>query len=243
MRHIASLLAGIVIAPLAWLLIGAGQIGLNPSTYADYDGAPDRLVAIVMFAAAGILLGLLAVTRLSPAGPVLVGVVFVAGFALFRADVFTITLPEATTGFMLPRESVGVAGESGLIVAVAALLLMSAVVPARWRGRGEPEREDLDTASLAGTTLSPGDTDTPAGGYDRTLEVPADQHGYDDRPVNPFDTSGDYGAGQTQPQPAARSPYADDAYGQEDYDYDGRTATAAPPRYGDQHHDDGGYRR
>lgn len=242
MRHIASLFAGIIIAPIAWLLIGAAQIGLNPMAYELDGGAPSRFLAIAMFVVAGALLGLIAVTRLSPAGPILAGLVFIGGFFVFRGGIAAVHLPDAMTNDLLPRESAIIAGETGMVLVIGALLLTSALIPSRWRGKQseeEPERADLDTASLAGTTLNPQDTPeagVPFTGAPRPADNPAD--GYDERPVNPFDTTP---PAQQQPVTASqRSPYADDAYGSDGYDYESDQAAAGQQRYSEQRY--GGYR-
>jgi|GEM_PF-2895806 len=243
MRHIASLFAGMIIAPIAWLLIGAAQIGLNPMAYELDGGSPGRFIAIAMFVVAGALLGLIAVTRLSPAGPILAGLAFIGGFFVFRGGIAAVHLPDAMTNDLLPRESAIIAGETGMVLVIGALLLMSALIPSRWRGKQseeEPERADLDTASLAGTTLTPQDTTDAAGdpyaGTSRPSDTPTD--GYAERPVNPFDT--------TQPAPQQpvtaqqRSPYADDAYGADGYDYESDHAASGQQRYSEQRY--GGHR-
>ncbi|HIW63000.1 MAG TPA: hypothetical protein H9881_11130 [Candidatus Stackebrandtia excrementipullorum] len=245
MRHIASLFAGILIAPLAWLLIGAAQIGLNPGAFESGGEAPGRIIAVAMFAAAGVLLGLLAASRLSPAGPVVAGLTYVVGFALFRGDMAALHLPEALVSNLLPRDSLMVAGDTGMIVVIGAVLLSTALFPSRWRGRKaeeEAERVDLDTASLAGTTPTTGEATESAAplgdsGSTRQLDQPTVGDGYDERPPNPFDTPDQpYQA----PVPQQRSPYAADGYGQDEYDYDAGRAAGAQQRYSDQHY--GGYR-
>lgn len=244
MRHIGSLFAGIIIAPLAWLLIGAAQIGLNPTAYELAGDAPNRVIAIVMFAAAGLLLGLLAVSRMSPVGPIVAGVAYVGGFMVFRSELAAVHLPDALVSGYLPRESIMIAGDTGMVLVIGAILLTSALFPSRWRGRKaeeEAERVDLDTASLAGTTNNPTEPAEPVDpfgtGSTRQLEQPTVGDGYDERPPNPYDAPvQQYDA----PVPQQRSPYAADGYGQDDYDYGVDRYAPTQQRQADQRYD--GYR-
>ena len=232
MRHVAGLFAGIIIAPLAWLLIGAGTIGLDPNgLHPDVAGKPDAAISTVMFLGAGILLGLLAVTRVSPVGPATVAVIFGAAFALYRFTPFHFDLPVALEAAKVPGNASAVAGESGLVLVIAALLLMSVLVPSRWRGKDdESDRELIDTAALAGSDLpkQPDGTTTAnidpfpptgTGGDPGTLGSPV----ADGRTGNGYDnttTPQPFGSPTRAPEPQ-RSPYADDGYGTADgYDYD-----------------------
>ncbi|CAM3549264.1 hypothetical protein [Stackebrandtia soli] len=236
MRHIASLFAGLIIAPLAWLLVGAGQIGLNPSLYEATAGTPNRYIAMAMLAGAGILLGSLAVTRMSPAGPVTAGAILLIAFFLFRSDILAFNVPGSLAAAKIPAGSAIAAGQQGLVLAMATLLLLTAVVPSRWRGKRTDDDRDLDTASLAapGSTSSTTTSNAvdPFAGISTRSEsgstVP------DDRQVDPFAT-------------AERSPYADESYGPDERGY-GQTreepSTQPQPyagQYGDQGQGQGQY--
>ncbi|MGH8791084.1 MAG: hypothetical protein ACRDXX_00340 [Stackebrandtia sp.] len=211
MRHIGSLVAGIIFAPVAWLLIGAAEIGLNTSVFPDAVGAPDKPIAMGMFAGAGLLLGLLAVTRWSPAGPLAAAAVFGGGFAIFRVMGGNVTLPSSLEAAKIPADSVMVAGDSGWGIAIAVLMFMSVVIPGRWRGKKKEEEDRVvDAASLSG---DPGATKTLES--DAFTSTPTDNgSGFGTRPVNPFDAPPPMPPQHPddQTQPDTRSPYAEDGY-------------------------------
>ncbi|ADD45644.1 hypothetical protein [Stackebrandtia nassauensis] len=229
MRHIASLLLGLVIAPLAWILIGAATIGLDPhGLYKEAVGKPNNVVAMAMFALAGIALGVLAVTRLSPAGPVTAAVIFGGLFAFFRFVAKDFTLPDLLEGVKVPTESATAAGESGVVLAVAALLAVAILMPSRWRGPDTDADRVVDTSELSSKPrtdtnrntdavdpFAPAFTDSERAstGGGGTTNFPSVGTGFDERPTDPFG-----GSGSRQPAvPEQRSPYADDAYGGQPY--------------------------
>src|SRR6185437_16216250 len=88
MRHLGSLIAGILIAPVAWVLIALGQ-QKTASTVTPWLGGgafntADLIVPVAFAVAAGALIGLIGTLRISPIGALIVGVVYVALFvALF----------------------------------------------------------------------------------------------------------------------------------------------------------------
>src|SRR5690348_18167429 len=84
MRHLGSLIAGILIAPVAWVLIALGQ-QKTTSTVTPWLGGGafntvDLIGPVAFVVAAGILIGLIGTLRLSPIGALVVGVVYVALF-------------------------------------------------------------------------------------------------------------------------------------------------------------------
>ncbi|WP_051367388.1 hypothetical protein [Hamadaea tsunoensis] len=75
MRHLWSLLSGLVLAPVAFLLFALGAAGpvgqrLQSGSWGHYA------VTGGAYALAAVLLGLLASLRISPAGPVAAGLIF-----------------------------------------------------------------------------------------------------------------------------------------------------------------------
>lgn len=253
MRHIASLLAGLVIAPIAWILIGAATIGLDPhGLYKDAVGAPSNAVAMAMFAVAGIGLGIVAVSRMSPAGPVVAAVAFGGMFAFFRFVAKDFALPSVLEGLNIPTESAIAAGETGVVLAVAALLAVAVLIPSRWRGRDDEADRVVDTSELSSKPrndsmrstdavdpFAPAFTDTERQSPS-TSSFPSVGTGFDERPTDPF-------GGRGQPAaavPEQRSPYADDAYGGQGYGeggydqrqqggYSDQQQQQQPPRYGE----------
>jgi hypothetical protein len=84
MRHLWSLLAGVVVAPLTWCLVALGQNGSQEQVgdWVDtrrWDGV-DLIEPAAYLAVAGILIGLIATLRISPVGPLVGGLLLVAAY-------------------------------------------------------------------------------------------------------------------------------------------------------------------
>lgn len=138
MRHLWSLLAGLVAAPLAWVLLALAQDG-STSTIGRWEqrAAFDTAELIVpgcYLAAAGVLLGLIATLRISPLGPVVAGLLLTTVYGLMFVNPFRVhdALPEdwsfrgEPVPLMLPLDN----GTLGL---VGLLLLMAVFSAQRWR--------------------------------------------------------------------------------------------------------------
>ncbi len=84
-RHLWSLIAGLVAAPVTWILMALGQSGsIETITRWAETGTFNtaRLIEpAVYLAVAGIILGLIATLRISPAGPLAAGLLLVAPYA------------------------------------------------------------------------------------------------------------------------------------------------------------------
>lgn len=140
MRHLLSLLLGIVMAPVLWVLAGLGGTRyLEAYGDADPDDGLTRaaLLGVALLLATGLVLGLLLASRLSPVGPAVAGLTFLAVGVLFLLE--------------RPRVLEAVSELSGanrdalvfpLVTGVSWLLGMALVVPlafpSRWRGRPAP---------------------------------------------------------------------------------------------------------
>src|SRR5687767_1047495 len=95
MRHLLSVVLGLVLAPLIYIAAGIAAVKFTESRV---DGSLDLLpTAIAMGAAlaAGGLYALLVMARLSPLGPVLAGLIYLGAtiWALISPSSFTSTLP------------------------------------------------------------------------------------------------------------------------------------------------------
>ncbi|MEO3780221.1 hypothetical protein ABGB16_26065 [Micromonospora sp. B11E3] len=81
MRHIKTAIAALILGPLAWVLLAAGQ-GRSLRVFGDAQESggvlePNALLKpLLVLAAAGILLGLIATVRTSPLGSVLTGLTY-----------------------------------------------------------------------------------------------------------------------------------------------------------------------
>lgn len=182
MRHILSLLAGLVAAPLAWLLISTGQYN-SQQAVADWDrtglfDTADLVGPVAFLAAAGILLGLLGTLRLSPAGPLAAGMLFVVPTILMFINPFT-TLER----FYRPTDFDPAVGadrrlfgqdlqpwlpvENGTLLIIGVLLLVAVFSVQRWRQwptKPAPIPAATDSEVVAGIT---------ALGSESTAEMPA----------------------------------------------------------------------
>jgi hypothetical protein len=86
MRHLRSLLAGLLIAPAAWLLLAIGQPRTTTvfARWVERNAyrTTDLIGPIAYLAVAGLLIGLIACLRLSPAGPIAAGIIYIAGYTV-----------------------------------------------------------------------------------------------------------------------------------------------------------------
>jgi hypothetical protein len=167
MRHIGTLIAATVIAPLVWLLLAFGQ-GRSAQAFAEaqstgvYHGG-DFLRPLQALAAAGLLLGLIATLRLSPLGAV------VAGIAYASSYVMLLIVPKRVLSFF--GHDISIAGHhtdpttpirTGTTLVLGALLLVSAASVRRWQHRSRRfdgdyrlEREQERPLGLDGLGLTP----------------------------------------------------------------------------------------
>jgi hypothetical protein len=184
MRHIGTLIAAIVIGPLAWILIAFGQdrsaaaFAKAQSTGAFHTG--DFVRPLIYLAAAGLLIGLIATLRFSPLGAGLTGVVYVASYVWLLID---------PKGLMnLFNRELSIAGQhadptlpvrTGTTLIVGALLVVALFSGARWRRW--PKAVPATEPAPAGTSpdgeepygLGPGDPGMflPAGVDTETLSA------------------------------------------------------------------------
>jgi hypothetical protein len=132
MRHLGSLLASIVVAPVAWVLLAFGQGDVH-AVWEPHDTVSTWPEQVAALAAAGLLLGLVASTRISPVGPVVAGAAF-TGYgigALWRKDIHDLipdTLAIAGRQADLHRPVF-----TGTGVFIGALLLVAVLSVRRWQ--------------------------------------------------------------------------------------------------------------
>jgi hypothetical protein len=137
MRHLGSLLAGLFIGPIAWLLIALGaprsQELFTRWATASTISTRDLLIPAALLASAGVLIGLVATLRWSPLGPLLVaamylgvyGALFLAPFQVLRA------MPRWRVSGVIIDPAAPVA--SGTIPVLGVALLMAVFSVKRWR--------------------------------------------------------------------------------------------------------------
>jgi hypothetical protein len=134
MRHVWSLIAGVVIAPLAWILIAFGQGAMSRGqSLADFKG--DFILGGLLVAGVGLLLGVIASLRTSPIGA-LVGALTYLGASMFTLfarqdalDVFNqeVKISGYTANLADPLNS-------SVLAVVGGMLLIAVFSAARWRG-------------------------------------------------------------------------------------------------------------
>jgi hypothetical protein len=148
MRHLGTLIAAVIIAPLAWILLAFGQ-DRSAQAFANVQGDAfdkgDFLRPALCLAAAGLLFGLIATLRFSPLGAVLTGIVY--------ADSYLALLVNPKRLLDVFPGKISVAGRSadlttplrtGTALLLGALLLVGVASIGRWRRW--PAREAPETA-------------------------------------------------------------------------------------------------
>jgi hypothetical protein len=160
MRHLWSLLAGVVAAPLAWLGLAAGQFG-SERLVARWQEAGrfdtvDLIGPVLFLLAVGILLGLVGTLRWSPAGPL------AAGILLMVPTVFMFINPfDALDAFSYDETSRWLSQDlqlwrplaNGTLLVLGTLLLMSVFSRQRWQrwpGQAAPVWATTDQEPVAG---------------------------------------------------------------------------------------------
>jgi hypothetical protein len=139
MRHIGTLIAAIVIAPLAWLLLAYGQdrsvqafataarpgLGLTPA---------DFVHPFEFLAAAGLLLGIIATLRFSPLGAVVTGLAYTLSYAvLLVAPQGLLDLLSHKLSIAGRHADLSTPVRTGTTLVLGALLLVAVFSVGRWR--------------------------------------------------------------------------------------------------------------
>ena len=173
MRHLWSFLAGLVVAPVTWVLVTLGQDGSSRTVdrwveIGTYNTA-NLIEPAVYLGVAGILLGLLGTLRISPLGPLVAGLLLITPYVGMFIAPFTVRdrIPDGwkVLGDPLPlRQPV----ENGTLFLIGLLLLMADVQRAALaalaatgdRGRSRP-RPTRPTADAPATPRPTGRRPTP----------------------------------------------------------------------------------
>jgi hypothetical protein len=135
MRHVWSLIAGVLIAPLSWLLMALA--------FGTPDGPNDVWIMLGWLAGAGVLLGVLASFRISPVGALFTALLYATPIVLEGAGI-------GVGSFLRERSIGGFDAELGAPILIAgvlaAMLLMSIFSPSRWR---DPRAKATDPGAWA----------------------------------------------------------------------------------------------
>jgi hypothetical protein len=138
MRHLWSLLAGVLAAPLAWGLIAVGQARSQQTVtgWVDSRGfdTTDLIEPASYLVVAGILLGLIATLRISPLGPLIAGLLLSAVYAGMFVEPLDVrnAVPDDWDLF---NRHIPLRGplDNGTVLLVGMLLLVAMFSGQRWR--------------------------------------------------------------------------------------------------------------
>ncbi|WBB72738.1 hypothetical protein O7602_24005 [Micromonospora sp. WMMD1128] len=153
MRHLWSFLAGLVVAPVTWVLVTLGQDGsgrtVNRWVEIGTYSTPNLIEPAVYLGVAGILLGLLGTLRFSPLGPLVAGLLLAVPYLWLFVAPFTVRdrVPGdlKLLGDPLPlRQPL----DNGTLFLIGMLLLMAVFSGQRWRSRpvAQPDGAELTPA-------------------------------------------------------------------------------------------------
>jgi len=148
MRHFGSLVFALVVGSVAWVLLAFG-LDRSSEAFTDHGGileARDFTKPLLFLAVAGLLLGVVGLLRLSPVGPLVIGIVYTFSYTLLLVapdrlmDLFTTDLTVAGRHADLSTPI-----RTGTSLVAGVLLLLGSVRAGR---RRSPSRagEPADTA-------------------------------------------------------------------------------------------------
>jgi hypothetical protein len=141
MRHLLSVLLALVLAPVIYICAGFSVVWFAEATARGDTDVVKAVLAVAAALVAGGLYAVLVMARLSPLGPVLAGLLFLAlaGWAIGDTAGFKSTVPGTLLGVGDVLHAATPFGTSLLAVP----LLITVFSPRRWR-RGAPGTESYD---------------------------------------------------------------------------------------------------
>lgn len=170
MRHIWSLVAGVIIAPLAWFLIAFGQAAMTERLTLSSSEA-DFLFGGLLLIGVGLIIGLISSMRTSPVGALVAAAIFLGG------SVYFLLAPSSASELFGDTKLVGnyevvlsTPLHSGVLAVVGGVLLVAVFSPARWRGNSAPADPNAWTPPPPAPAWTPPSvsTPTPEAGSDRS---------------------------------------------------------------------------
>ncbi|PZF87628.1 hypothetical protein [Micromonospora deserti] len=158
MRHLWSFLAGLVVAPVTWVLVALGQDGSTRTVdrwveIGTFNSA-NLIEPAVYLAVGGVLLGLLGTLRISPLGPLVAGLLLTAPYVGMFVAPFTVRdrIPDGGRVFGDPLP-LDLPVENGTLFLIGLLLLVATFSGQRWRRWPKPAAE-AELTSAHGPTKS-----------------------------------------------------------------------------------------
>ena len=153
MRHLISLVLGVVLAPVIYVLAGVSNSKAADHIVSNKNDVTTLALAIGCIVAAGALYSVLILIRLSPVGTVLAGLILAVPsvWALLDAAGFTDKLP---TSFLGVRGALTFGASSTLLLA-SVPLIATVFSPRRWRSTADSSAANaFDDAPSYGTLPS-----------------------------------------------------------------------------------------
>jgi hypothetical protein len=153
MRHYGTLIAAVVISPLAWILLAFGQ-DRSAHIFANAHGNGSLTPGefgwpVVMLLGAGLLLGLIGTLRVSPLGATVAGIAYTGSYLLL------LIIPKGLMDFAGHELFISGHGadmsapiKSGASMALGVALLISVFSVTRWRRWPRPEYGSSSSSSL-----------------------------------------------------------------------------------------------
>lgn len=190
MRHLGSLVTGLIAVPAIWLLLAIGQ----PRTMATIDGwvAKDQfdtvglIGPIAYLAAAGLIAGLIACLRVSPLGPTIAGLAFGGLYAaLFVTPLRVVEAIPDQLDLGIVEARLREPVDNGTLAMLSALLLIALWSPARWRRWPSGRPAQAPAPALASEPATPGVHVLGPGDATTALDGPADSEGAPELPGSP----------------------------------------------------------
>jgi hypothetical protein len=157
MRHFWTLIAALVIAPLAWFLLAFGQATSLKVLADDNTATPsggEFVRPLVFLAAAGLLLGLFATLQTSPVGAVVTGILYAASYVMLLVAphaVLSALSKEVSFGGL--RADLSTPVRTGTSALLGAMMLLALISVRRWRRRSEWE-DSGDSWATSSTSSS-----------------------------------------------------------------------------------------
>ncbi|BCJ37468.1 hypothetical protein Athai_49710 [Actinocatenispora thailandica] len=205
MRHLSSFIAGIVVAIVAWGVLGWAQAKLGATAVAGISSHNWGTYSwpLLFLAIGGLLIGLIASTRISPSGPLIAGIGYLVLQALYvQWPGFLNWLPHSVFG---QTDIWTRPARSGLFAVLGLAMLVAVASVRRWQrwpsrtgtGAHAPGRTGASAGAgsglgdttdrqfpLSGSRSGSLTTDTgmsqPSGAEDPTRAMPAQQPSGDD---------------------------------------------------------------
>jgi len=151
MRHLISLVLGVVLAPVIYVLAGVSNSKASDHVLLHKNDLTTLGLAIGCIVAAGALYSVLILIRLSPVGPMVAGAILAVPsvWALLDATRFNDLLP---TSFLGVRGALTFGASSTLLLA-AVPLVATVFSPRRWRASADSAASNEFDASPSYGTL------------------------------------------------------------------------------------------